>query len=388
MNTHPLFKSFWMAGFEGADHVNSHGRVLSMNRANAHWDLIEDDYRRLADFGISTVRESVGWRAFEEDKDYLQRLASHAEIARRQDMQVIWTLHHYGLPRDVDFFAPDFPARFADFCDRVARCLLPLTDGPPIFQPINEISYLSWAASAGQLIPLPHSRPTLGHELKRQLVRATIAGCDALWAVAPGARIVHTDPMIHVTGPKQGTEAQHLEARMLSEAQFEAWDMIAGKTEPWLGGAMRYLDVIGVNYYHPNQWEHPSNERLHWHLGDPRRRDAADMLAEVRRRYGRPVFIAETGHFGHGRADWLDDIASAARRCELRGTPIEGICLYPIVDRHDWLDPAHWHRSGLWDLPEPLHRPEHRVLNRALADRLRYWQKLLPASKVRITEIA
>jgi len=23
-----------------------------MNRSNAHWDLIEDDYRRLADFGI------------------------------------------------------------------------------------------------------------------------------------------------------------------------------------------------------------------------------------------------------------------------------------------------------------------------------------------------
>jgi len=23
-----------------------------MNRSNAHWDLVEDDYRRLADFGI------------------------------------------------------------------------------------------------------------------------------------------------------------------------------------------------------------------------------------------------------------------------------------------------------------------------------------------------
>jgi UDP-galactopyranose mutase len=379
MDSDPLFKSFWMAGFEGADHVNSLGHVLSMNRSNAHWDLIEDDYRRLADFGIRTVRESVGWRAFAEDKDLPRRLPRHAEIAQRQGVQVIWTLHHYGIPRDVDFFAPDFAARFADFCETVANCLLPMIEGPPIFQPINEISYLSWAANAGELIPLSALGSQRGHELKRQLVRAALAGCDALWAVAPNARIVHTDPLIHVTGPQGGTEAQQLEAQEVSQGQFEAWDLIAGRKEPELGGAMRYLDVIGVNYYHPNQWEHPSNERLFWHLGDPRRRDAADMLRDVKLRYGRPLFIAETGHVGEGRADWLDDIASAVQRCEQRGTSIEGICLYPIVDRHDWLDPAHWHRSGLWDLPEPIARPDLRELNQPLADRLRHWQRLLPS---------
>jgi hypothetical protein len=32
--------------------------------------------------------------------------------------------------------------------------------------------------------------------------------------------------------------------------------------------------------------------------------------------------------------------------------PVEGVCLYPILDRHDWDDARHWHNSGLWDLHE------------------------------------
>jgi hypothetical protein len=29
---------------------------------------------------------------------------------------------------------------------------------------------------------------------------------------------------------------------------------------------------------------------------------------------------------------------------------VEGLCIYPVVDRPDWDDPGHWHNSGLWDL--------------------------------------
>ena len=29
---------------------------------------------------------------------------------------------------------------------------------------------------------------------------------------------------------------------------------------------------------------------------------------------------------------------------------MEGITLYPIIDRPDWDDISHWHNSGLWDL--------------------------------------
>ena len=32
--------------------------------------------------------------------------------------------------------------------------------------------------------------------------------------------------------------------------------MLSGRAEPQLGGAPKYLDVMGLNFYHSNQWEH------------------------------------------------------------------------------------------------------------------------------------
>ena len=61
-------------------------------------------------------------------------------------------------------------------------------------------------------------------------------------------------------------------AEIQNASQYEAWDMIAGRTAPELGGAACYLDIIGVNYYAANHWEMPSGHKLHWDSGsnDPR----------------------------------------------------------------------------------------------------------------------
>jgi UDP-galactopyranose mutase len=74
------------------------------------------------------------------------------------------------------------------------------------------------------------------------------------------------------------------------------------------------------------------------------------LLAEVHSRFRRPLFISETSHFGCGRARWIREIVQEVLAARTRGVPLEGICLYPIIDRHDWEDAAHWHRSGLWEL--------------------------------------
>lgn len=373
----PPLRSFWMGGYEGADHRNSSGQQVDIHAANAHLRRIDDDYALLPPLGIRTVRESIGWRAFEAlgAREGERRVLAAAQAARRAGLQVIWTLHHYGVPDDVDLFGSDLPERFADFCERVAKILPRWDDDPPWFQPINEISFLSWAATSTVLIH-PHrpSSPAQGYALKRNLVRAALRGCDALWSVRSDARIVHTDPVVHVVAaaPRDDWVAQ---AEALRESQFEAWDMLCGRLEPTLGGSPRYLDVLGLNYYHSNQWSHPDDERLHWHLRDPRRRDPATLFAEVWKRYGRPLIVAETGHVGDGRARWIDEIALAARRAREAGVPLEGLCLYPLLDRPDWEDAQRWHRSGLWDV-DP--RTLERRLHIPAAQRLRHWQRELP----------
>ena len=66
----------------------------------------------------------------------------------------------------------------------------------PFFCPVNEISFWAWAGGeVGRFAPVGHGR---GRDLKRQLVRAWIAGMTAVRSVAPRARFMTAEPLIHV----------------------------------------------------------------------------------------------------------------------------------------------------------------------------------------------
>ena len=95
------------------------------------------------------------------------------------------------------------------------------------------------------------------------------------------------------------------------------------------------------------------------------------------KRYQRPIFVAETSHFGIGRPRWIREIAWEVYQARRYGTPVEGICIYPILDRYDWADPTHWHNSGLWDLAPDENGSLRRVLNEEYAAALRCSQKML-----------
>ena len=156
--------------------------------------------------------------------------------------------------------------------------------------------------------------------------------------------------------------------------------MLTGRMSPELGGHPRYLDIVAVNYYHANQWEHPG-ERLRWEDSplDERWVPFCLLLSEVYERYRRPLFVGETGHFGEGRARWLNSIAAEVYQARSHGVPVAGVCLYPILDRPDWEDPTHWHNCGLWDLLPEDHGHLRRVLHADYAEALRQAQALLAA---------
>jgi hypothetical protein len=210
-----------------------------------------------------------------------------------------------------------------------------------------------------------------GAELKRQLIRACVAGIEALWAVDPRARIVTVEPLIHVVPPKGQPDRQGA-AAAYRNSQFEAWDMLSGVSAPELGGHAKYLDVMGVNFYHDNQWEHPGGQRIAWHIHprDPRWMPFHRLLGEVYERYRRPIFVAETSHVGSGRAEWLREMAQELALAIDHGVPLEGVCLYPIVDRFEWEDPTHWHNSGLWDFERDAEGNFVRILNNEYASEL------------------
>jgi hypothetical protein len=60
------------------------------------------------------------------------------------------------------------------------------------------------------------------------------------------------------------------------------------------------------------------------------------------------------------------------------GIPVHAVCLYPIIDRFEWEDPAHWHNSGLWDFALDANGNLIRVLNEPYAFEFRRSQARLP----------
>ncbi|HTJ55844.1 MAG TPA: NAD(P)-binding protein [Nitrosospira sp.] len=378
-----IFLSYWQAGYEGADHINCAGQPLSMNHATRHDARAYDDYLLLQDFGIKTVRESVGWRSVEKDGHFdFSSVEARVGAARELGLQVIWTLCHYGWPDDVDVYSPSFIDRFSLYCRHAVEYLESSshTDCVSVYSPVNEISFASWALSQNQFI-CSNLKGDDGGELKRQLVRATLKSCEVIWEINPAARILHCDPLIHVIAHSDRPDLKD-HATAYRECQFQAWDMLCGKVEPELGGAPRFLDLIGVNYYHSNQWQIDDRDQLEgeslwWHLDHPNRVPLYSLLTEVYQRYARPILLSETSHVGSGRGAWIKDVAQQAVMAQQFGIDLHGICVYPILDRPDWDEPDRWHKSGLWEISiQGEEEPYQRVLSEPYASGLLDAQRL------------
>lgn len=353
----PLLGSFFFAGFEGSATYNIRREWIDGVAATQHDEQVEEDYRRLRHAGLLATREVIRWPLV----DHRGRLdfssaRPFAEAAHRQGIQVLWDLFHYGYPPDLDPLTDEFVRRFAAYCRAAARFVALHTDGPHYFTPINEPSFLSWAGgSAGRFSPHLHGR---GPDLKLALVRAAIAGINAIRSELPAARMVNVDPVCRVV-PSSDPSAPWSDPEDFNQrAVFESWDMLCGRTRPELGGSRRHLDIVGVNYYWSNQWEIGREEQA-LPDDDPRRVPLRDLLREVWRRYGGEFFVTETAHVDEHRAPWLHTLATECEALLDEGLPLRGVCLYPILGMPEWHDPTTWTRMGLWDLI-----PENGILRR------------------------
>ena len=329
-----IFQSYWQGGFECSTHRLGNGRRLDIIASSQHDRHAEADYRQLGALGLTTVRDGMRWHLIEKTPGHYDwsSLDPMLRAARQAGTQVIWDLFHYGWPDDLDIWRPQFVDRFARFAAAAARRIREASDAVPFYCPINEISFSSWGGGdAGYLNPFARGR---GYELKVQLVRVSIAAMHAIRDVDPRARFVHADPAINVvTALDRPHEFWTAEGHR--QSQYQAWDMIAGRSWPQLGGAPDLLDIVGVNYYFNNQWIHggPPID-----IGHPQYRSLHRLLMEIYGRYGRPILLAETGIEFDRRPAWLAYVAAELELARAKGVPMEGLCLYPVLNHFGWDD--------------------------------------------------
>jgi hypothetical protein len=349
-----MFRSFFLAGFEGSTGYNRHGRWFDQVVATGHDKMVEQDYRNLAELGIHGARETIRWPLVDLGKGQydFSSVEPFAEAARRNSVEVIWDLFHYGYPLHVDLWSDDFPKRFADYCYAVGRYICERTEGVCLFTPINEPSFMAYAGGEkGLFAPYGEGR---GWELKVALVRGAIAGIDALWAACAGARIVNVDPLCRVACPANRPDLEPQAQDFNERLVFQAWDMLAGRLLPELGGSPAHLDIVGVNYYWTNQWELGVQPTADGRIpplpeNDPRRVSLRDLVRCAWERYGGEIMITETAHIGDQRAGWLLEVAAESEALLRDGVPLRGVCLYPILGMPEWHESDVWTPMGLWD---------------------------------------
>lgn len=341
-----LFNSYFMGGFECSTHRTNGGKRLDLIAATKHDEFAESDYTRLLNLGMKTARDGVRWHLIEKApyRYDFSSLEKQLQAVKNTEIQIIWDLFHYGFPDDLDVFSPNFIERFTRFCVATIEFIGNRIKPPLFVCPINEISFFSWATGeVGIFYPYAKNR---GDELKHQLIKTSLAAIDAIRAVNPDTRFVQTDPAIHVSVPKKAVKNHQIAAEKYRLSQFQALDMLCGKLRPELGGHAKYLDIIGLNYYFHNQWRFPSRRKIP--RGHPEYRPLHKILEEFYERYQRPILIAETGIENDLRADWFRYICEETKTAATLNIPIEGVCLYPVVNHPGWVDNRHCH-NGLWD---------------------------------------
>jgi hypothetical protein len=330
------FDSFFQAGFECSSHRRRDGVRLDLIRATGHDRHVTQDYGLCRDLGFRTLRDGLRWHLIEKAPgkyDWSSWMPA-LEAAEQFGMQVIWDLFHYGSPDHVDQAGEDFPDHFTEFALAAVEVQQSVSGRPPNICPLNEINFMSWAVEVGYF---PRVGPKKVGWFKRQLVRTAIAAAKAIRERWPNALITWAEPLVHVA-PHSHRKSEVRAAEEYRQGQFESYDWILGRAEPELGGHPSFADVIGLNYYPHNQWylDGPTIP-----MGHHEYRPLAEMLLEVGERFGKPIFLSETGAEGSGKPSWFHYVCSEVREAMSRGADIRGICWYPITAYPGWDNSRH-----------------------------------------------
>lgn len=341
------FKTFFMAGYECADMINNRRQRVDLLQATGHDQRVEEDYALLAATGISTVREGIRWSVVEKEPyryDFTE-VKARIEAAKKHGLQQLWDICHFGYPNGLNPLEPDFTDRFVAVCKAFTEVYRFCTDDPLIVTPINEISFLSWLSGdvEGTVPFLRHS----GAAVKYGLCKAAIKSIEAIKAVDPSAKIMMVEPLIRVH--PRANEPALKRIKECNEGQYEAMDIITGRMYPELGGRPEYMDLAGFNYYYNNQWEH-EGRRVVWNT-ERERCDFPGLLKTAADRYKVPVLLSETGHFKEDRPLWIKQITEDCITAMKNGVDLQGICIYPVIDRPDW-DTFECIPCGVWGYDE------------------------------------
>src|ERR1051326_7476961 len=117
-----IFPTFFMAGFECSTFLWMDGKRLDYVQITGHDRHVAQDYQRLMELGLGTVREAIRWPLVDQGngKYDWSSLEPVFDAANKARITAIWDLCHYGFPDGCDPFSNDCLKRLTDYCRAAA----------------------------------------------------------------------------------------------------------------------------------------------------------------------------------------------------------------------------------------------------------------------------
>jgi beta-glucosidase/6-phospho-beta-glucosidase/beta-galactosidase len=372
---------FWATGIEDTfitDPWPATGRTLEEYELTQHYRFWRDDFRRIAELGVNSVRYGIPWYRVNPRPGVFDWSWTDEVVPALVETgaEPIIDLVHYGTPGWLEgsFLNPAYPERVAEyaaaFAVRYRRHLRWYT-------PLNEPRVNAWYAGRAGLWP-PYRFGWSGFaQVMAAICRGIVLTARALRAVDAGIRIVHVDATdLYVT--EDPTLAE--EAARRQEIVFLAIDWMLGRVRPghalwewvrrhgvpdaqldWFQENPVRFDILGINEYPLFSLKQLVRGRRGLRQVMPYA--PPETLAEVARmywrRYGLPIMITETADKGSlaRRARWLDQSIGVVRSLRAEGVACVGYTWWPMFALVTWpyrvgTRPVadYLVQMGLWDL--------------------------------------
>lgn len=298
-------------------------------------------------------------------------------------VELIADLVHYGTPLwlDREFASADYPARVAEYAAAVAeRYRGRIRHYTPANEPLLNVIY---SGEAGHWPPYLTGDSGFTAVL-RAISRGIVQTQHAIAEIDPAADFVHVEASFRFAGDlaAHSSLVEHLQHRahlvqdlvtgMVGDRHpLVPYLLDHGFTEndlAWAQANRAEPDVVGVNYYPQHSTEvfeagvalngGPDQLRPRLNAGTE---GLKDVLTSFATRYGKPVFLTETGYTGtvDERIAWLDASVQAVDELRRDGVDVIGYTWWCITDMIEWTyrygagAPMDYRlRMGLWSLEE------------------------------------
>lgn len=355
-----------------------------------------EDLDLLAGLGITRLRFPIIWeRTAPDGPGSADWRWSDERIARLRELKVkpiAGLLHHGSGPRHTSLVDPAFPALLAEYARAVAERYPDIDAYTPVNEPLTTARF-----SGLYGIWYPHGRD------ERTFIRAllgevqgTVLAMRAIREIHPGAQLVQTDDLGHITA----TPRLQYQADFENERRWLGYDLLMGRVDrhhpmwDWLlhhgAGEAEMMslaeepcppDILGINSYITS--ERFLDERLalypaHLHGGNGRDRYAdvetarvhgahlggfAARLGEAWERYRLPMAITEV-HLGCSREEqmrWLHQAWQSAHKLGAEGVDMRAVTIWAALGTYDWdslvTREAGHYEPGLFDVRSGTPRP-------------------------------